>query len=113
MKMTLSTPRTISRNVSVTRASRPSPVRNASIVSSPAFAGDVQALEVRQAAIHENPRRDRRVSLQVCFSGAIYTRSVWLDLSRRRSRLTPLEEGEIDRVSHRLVPGVTRVQVIA
>ena len=31
MKMTLSTPRMTSRNVSVTRASRPSEVRNASI----------------------------------------------------------------------------------
>src|SRR5919204_5526360 len=34
-------------------------------------------------------------------------------LPRRRSRLSPLEEREIDRLSHRLVSGVARVQVVA
>src|SRR6185436_15450295 len=51
MKMTLSTPRTISRKVSVTRASKPSEVRNASINARGAGISSPEVLDTEHEGI--------------------------------------------------------------
>src|SRR3954466_9524578 len=67
MKMTLSTPSTISRNVSVTRASSPSEVRNASnVITSPASTSAVPRRPCRPAGSNRStPRGDPHCTIEL------------------------------------------------